>query len=117
MIGTTEDFEVEVKRTNIQKSVKQEIKDEGKMVKSLLKEEFGAFKNDTSIAPLEKQKTELQFEFDPEGDNDQTKSNEKTQEKEKIKKQEPSNLLNKLMKKTESDKKKLKEGEFEDDDF
>ena len=116
MIGTAQDFEVEVKRTDISKSVKTEVQEEGRTVRSLLKEEFGVFKNDTTLKSTKEHKPELQIEFDPEGVKE--KSTEKKEVKDPDKKKpEETNLLNKLMKKTESDKKKLKDGEFEDDDF
>lgn len=115
MIGTTDNFEVEVKRTDIKKNLKQDIQEEGKTVKSLLKEEFGVFQNDPTLIPIEEKQAELQIEFDPEGDASQTKSQNPSNYNNP--KQESPNLLNKLIKKTESDKKKLKEGEFEDDDF
>ena len=116
MMGTAQDFEVEVKRTDISKSVKTEVQEEGRTVRSLLKGEFGVFKNDTTLKSTKEHKPELEIEFDPEG------AKEKSTEKKEVKdpnqkKQEETNLLNKLMKKTESDKKKLKDGEFEDDDF
>lgn len=117
MIGTTDDFKVEVKRTDIKKNVKQEIQEEGKTVKSLLKEEFGVFKNDSSLSPIQEKQTELQFEFDPEGGSNSSKQQSESKPSDQKTKQDPPNLLNKLIKKTESDKKKLKEGEFEDDDF
>lgn len=115
MIGTTEDFDVEVKRTDIQKNVKQGIQEEGNTVKSLLKEEFGAFKNDASVGEIEKKQAPLQIEFNPEGKEDEV--NPATPKDKKPKQEEQPGLLNKLIKKTESDKKKLKDGEFEDDDF
>ena len=116
MIGTAQDFEVEVKRTDISKSVKTEVQEEGRTVRSLLKEEFGVFKNDTTLKLTKQQKPELQIEFDPEGGKNESTEKKEAKDMGKTKAEE-TNLLNKLMKKTESDKKKLKDGEFEDDDF
>ncbi|MEX2597271.1 MAG: AsmA-like C-terminal region-containing protein [Salibacteraceae bacterium] len=116
MKGTTDDFEVEVERTDIKKSLKEEIDKEKQTVKSLLKEEFGVYARDTSLTPYQpEKKAEVEIEFDPEA---KTESDPKsTNNPPEDSKTKEKGLFDKLIKKTETDKKKLKEGDFDDDDF
>jgi len=113
MTGTTDDFEVNVKRTDFNRSVKEEIKSEKQTVKNLLNEEFGIFERDSSVH--EETRNTIEIEFDPEASDtpaDTLKKKDNTNDKSKGKKG-----LKKLLEKTETDKGKLEDGEFEDDDF
>ncbi len=118
MIGTTDDFEIDVKRTTLKHTLKEQVLSESKAVKDLLRDEFNAIAKDSVRKPVEKPK-ELEFEFDAESGTEAdgkleeiTPATETPKEKSGDKK-----LLNKLIQKAETDKKKLKEGDFDDDDF
>ncbi len=118
MKGTTDDFEVDVERTTLKETFKERISEETNAVKNLLKDEFNAIAKD-SVRKRVEEPQELQIEFDPEakpGDSLPEESKgvpvdgkDGADGKKKI--------LNKLIQKTETYKKKLKEGDFEDDDF
>ncbi len=111
--GTVDDFDVDLKKSELRKSVQDQISTETKTVKGLLNEEFGIFDND-SILHVEEEPTELKIEFNPEAG---TEAADDTLTKDAASPTEEKKLLNRLIKKTESDKKKLKDGDFEDDDF
>ncbi|GEM_PF-411886 len=118
--GTTDDPKVTVQRTNVGKVLRQDLEAERQTVKSLLKSEFGAFSNDTTVRmPEEVPAEELQMEFNPETEIEKEDSKEMPVDSE-VKEdttKKPKSILDRFMKKTEADKKKLREGEFEDDDF
>lgn len=113
MKGTTDDFEVELERTNVKSTLKDEMTSEKNSVKSLLKDEFKILGKDTSAMVREQKQADIQIEFNPEAGT----SNETQTVKEKTQDPKEKNVLNKIIKKTETDKNKLKDGEFEDDDF
>lgn len=113
MEGTVDDFDIDIKRSELRKSVKEQISTETQTVKGLLNEEFGIFEND-SILRVEEETPELKIDFNPEAG---TEVQETKQQGDTTSKKDESKLLNRLIKKTESDKKKLKDGDFEDDDF
>jgi hypothetical protein len=109
--GTTDDFDVELARTNIKSTLKDEMKSEKNAVKNLLKEEFSSIKNDSTNSN-EIEFPAIEIEFDPEaGIEKKEKPSQKTEKKKE------STSLKGIIKKTESDKKKLGDGDFEDDDF
>jgi hypothetical protein len=112
MKGTTDDFEVELERTNIKTTLKDEMNSEKNTVKSLLKEEFKVFSADSTVNLPEEKKEVIGIEFDPEAGLNKPDTAVKKQTEAKNK----SNIWN-IIKKTESSKKKLGEGDFEDDDF
>ncbi len=122
--GTTEDFSVDVERTDIKRQVKEEIRSEKETVKGLLKEEFGVFAKEDSleVKPIRKEVNPVGIDFDPSlpEDSDNPEGGDTLKQPSEPKPSDgkkPANLINKIIKKTESDKKKLKEGDFEDDDF
>lgn len=118
--GTSENPVVKVERTNINSVVRQDLEEEKQTVKALLKDEFGAFENDTTVRSYEEKKPEdIQMEFDPstEIEKQESKQTEKSVPEKKATEKDKKSVLNKLIKNTEADKKKLREGEFEDDDF
>ena len=94
MIGTAQDFEVEVKRTDISKSVKTEVQEEGRTVRSLLKEEFGVFKNDTTLKSTKEHKPELQIEFDPEGVKEKSTEKKEVKDPDKRNQKKPTSSIN-----------------------
>lgn len=118
MVGTTDDFEIDVKRTNLKTTVKEQVVSESNAVKKLLREEFNAIAKDSIRKPAEKPK-KLEFEFDPAAGSktDEGKSASENAAPKKDEKPSDKKLLNRFLQKTESDKKKLKDGDFEDDDF
>ena len=113
MIGTTDDFDVELERTNVKSTLKDEMKSEKNTVKGLLQDEFKILGKDTSAKAREEKQPDIQINFDPEAGT----SNEVQKTKDQPEAVKEKNVLNKIIKKTETDKKKLKDGEFEDDDF
>ena len=110
--GAAEDFEVELARTNLKASLKDELKSEKNTVKNLLQEEFSSLKKDSSKSSPELESPVIDIDFDPEAGTNQQK-----QTKNPIEKKESKLGLKDIIKKTESDKTKLGEGDFEDDDF
>jgi uncharacterized protein involved in outer membrane biogenesis len=122
--GTTESFEVDLERTDIKRQVKEEIRTEKETVKGILKEEFGVFSKETDleVKPIKEEVNPVGIEFDPsmEEDGQDPKQQQEKKPSDSTKAEpdkKPAGFMNKLIKKTESDKKKLKEGDFEDDDF
>jgi len=117
MKGTTDDFEVDLVKTDFKFSIKDKFSKEKNEVKGILKEDFGVFKNDTNAKAPEQPKEEvIKIEFDAEAGTETKTQNADPAPKQNNQK-EDKNPLNRFMKKTETDKKKLKEGQFEDDDF
>ena len=111
MYGTTDDFEIDLERTNVKSTIKDEMISEKNEIKGILKEEFNAFQNDSTAVYNKPEKKEVEIVFDPDG-NLPKGTIQPTELKPKDQK-----VLNKLIKKTESNKKKLEEGAFDDDDF
>lgn len=109
MIGTTDDYEVELERTNVKSTIAEEMNNEKNEVKQLLKEEFGGAESNNSETSSET----IQIEFDPEGTKPDP-SKENTEEKEP---KEGGGIFDRLKKKSSKEKNKLKDGNFEDDDF
>jgi hypothetical protein len=101
-----------LERTNIKTTLKDEMNSEKNTVKSLLKEEFKVFSADSTVNLPEEKKEVIGIEFDPEAGLNKPDTAVKKQTEAKNK----SNIWN-IIKKTESSKKKLGEGDFEDDDF
>lgn len=116
MKGTSDDFEVELERTTVGKTLKEGVQQEANAVKELLRTEFNAIAKD-SARPEQSEPEELKIEFDPEATNDSGGDNTEETPAEKKPTETKPKLFDKLIKKTETDKKKLKEGEFDDDDF
>ncbi len=112
MKGTTDDFDVELERTNLKTTLKDEMNSEKNTVKSLLKEEFKVFSGDSTVNLPEGKKEVIGIEFDPEAGLNKAD----TAVKKQIEAKDKSSIRN-IIKKTESSKKKLGEGDFEDDDF
>lgn len=117
--GNTDDPQISVERTNVSSVIREDIVAERETVKSLLKDEFGAFSSDTTVRAFEvEEKEELQLEFNPETDTEREEQPAKeATAPPKKEAAEPKTIFDKLIKKTEADKKKLREGDFEDDDF
>ena len=111
MYGTIDDFEIDLERTNVKSTIKDEMISEKNEVKGILKEEFNAFQNDSTAVYNKPEKKEVEIVFDPDGNLPKERI-QPTELKPKDQK-----VLNKLIKKTESNKKKLEEGAFDDDDF
>ena len=86
-----------------------------------MKQDFGLFKKDSNaVAPVREEPKQLSIEFDAEEGTDVEAQKTKSVNTIGEKKEEPKtekNIFNRFIKKTETDKKKLKEGDFEDDDF
>jgi hypothetical protein len=116
MKGTTSDFEVDVQKTNLSSSFKSQMISEKNTVKGLLIEEFNVFKNDSDARYSEPEKEDLKFDFDPEATKNQKDTSAEAGES-PAKSPKDKNVLNRVIKKSETDKKKLKDGDFEDDDF
>lgn len=117
MKGTVDDFEVDLVKTDFKPKLNLDFSRENSEVRNTLKQDFSLFARDSLAKTQEPEAKELQIEFDAEAgtgtnSNANTNSNSGTQTKEQEK-----NPLNRFMKRTETDKKKLKEGEFDDDDF
>ncbi|MEZ4721969.1 MAG: AsmA-like C-terminal region-containing protein [Flavobacteriales bacterium] len=114
--GTTDDFKVELQKTNVRSTLKDNMTLEKNAVKGLLKQEFRIFSGDSNAVYEEPESEELEFEFDPEAGTsvDVSKPAKSDSIKAPVK---DKNVLNRIIKKTESDKKKLREGDFDDDDF
>lgn len=106
--GTTDDFSVEVERARDPKaeSIKQD--EERQTVIELLRDEFKSMLPDTA-ENLDRKPAEIEIEFDPEGGTSKPKATEPVQL--------DKNPINRMIRKTETDKKKLRDGQFEDDDF
>jgi hypothetical protein len=113
MVGTTEDFEIDVKRTNVKSTIKQEMQSEKNAVRDLLREEFTRSPSDTNSAVDEAVAPKVEIEFDPEEGLD----NDTVSEKKSQPKSEKKSGFGKIIKKTETNKKKLGDGDFDDDDF
>lgn len=115
--GTTEDFDVELERTNLKTTLREEVDTEKQTVKGLLREEFGVFGADSAAVAPPAEKKELRIEFDPEATGVPAGENEKKPGAAPSQQAREKGALNRFIKKNETDKKKLGEGEFEDDDF
>lgn len=115
MEGTTEDFDVDVQKLNLRRVIREEMASERNTVRDLFKEEFHHVHQDSTAEP----QPDVQIEFDPEAgqDNPDSQTPGSAPADTTKKKEQDKNLLNRFIKKTETDKKKLREGEFEDDDF
>lgn len=113
--GTTDDFEVNMEKLNLKRVLREEMTNEKNTVRDLLKEEFGGLK----AAPKEEEpeEPEIQIEFDPEAQARDTLASSEAKTPATKEKEPDKNPLGRLLKKAETDKKKLREGEFEDDDF
>ena len=122
MHGTTENFAIDVERTDLKRQIREEIATEKHTVKGILQQEFGIYKDDSiSIQPLREKENPVDFNFDPEAgseNQDKTGANKSNEVKTPLQSKEANpKILDKIIKKTETDKQKLKEGEFDDDDF
>ncbi|HBX52389.1 MAG: hypothetical protein A2275_06155 [Bacteroidetes bacterium RIFOXYA12_FULL_35_11] len=84
--GTTDNFSIRYDTRKVKESIKEAVKDEKKTIKSILKEEFGLFKNDTSLINFKKKKEEeekkkkqnkVKIKWDEESEGEIDKSEEK----------------------------------------
>lgn len=122
MFGNIEDLSYKLDKKERKLAKKEAIQEEKQELKSILKQEFGLFKNDTSVKKVEKEKVKPTFEvewdeFDENNEDDpltndleDLKSDQKSPEKKKNK------GLNKFLKKLgiEEEEKKKVEMEIED---
>jgi hypothetical protein len=119
MKGTTDDFEMDLVKTDLKFSLKEKVVQEKNEVKGILKQDFGLFKKDSNaVVPKKEEPKQIGIEFDAEEGTELQSQERPTSTP--TKKEEPkkeNSFLNRIIKKTETDKKKLKDGEFEDDDF
>lgn len=122
MHGTTDDFAIDIERTDLKRQIKNEIATEKSTVKGILQQEFGVYKGDSlKVQPLREKENPVDFNFDAEaGTENQGKSgSDKSTDIKSTTQTKETNpkIIDKIIKKTETDKRKLKEGEFDDDDF
>ncbi|MCO4807196.1 MAG: hypothetical protein KC456_11445 [Flavobacteriales bacterium] len=113
MIGTTDDFEIDVKRTNVKSTIKEDLQSEKNVVKGLLREEFTRSPSDTSSEVNQAGLPKVEIDFDPE----EGLEKDSTLEQQSTEKPKKKSGFGKIIKKTETNKKKLGDGEFDDDDF
>ena len=117
MYGNLSDLKFKLDKEEKKTARKEAIKEEKKELKSILKEEFGLFKKDSTIqTPVEEEtKTTFEVAWD-EFDNEPDVSTEKeTEKKEEKKKKDKNKGLNKFLKKlgVEEEEKKKVEIEIE----
>jgi len=86
MTGTVDKPIIKYDRKAMKQKIKQDIKDEKKNLKKLLNEEFGWFKNDTTLKNQDSrnknQDQKFKVEFNPEGKKDKPDSKKKPKEEE-----------------------------------
>ncbi len=86
MTGTVDKPIIRYDRKAMKQKIKQDIKDEKKNLKKLLNEEFGWFKNDTTIKNQDsrnkKQDQKFKVEFNPDGKKDKPDGKKKPKEEE-----------------------------------
>jgi hypothetical protein len=112
MYGNLSDLKYELDKKEKKTARKEAIKEEKQELKSILKQEFGLFKKDSTIQTPDEEKTKTTFEvewdeFDNEPDVTTEKETDKTEEK---KKKDKNKGLNKFLKKLgieEEEKKKV----------
>jgi hypothetical protein len=112
MYGNLSDLKYELDKKEKKTARKEAIKEEKQDLKSILKQEFGLFKKDSTIQTPDEEKTKTTFEvewdeFDNEPDVTTEKETDKTEEK---KKKDKNKGLNKFLKKLgieEEEKKKV----------
>ncbi len=113
MSGTAEDPIIEYEKNTTTEVVKEEVKKETQAVKQAFKEEFGLFKNDTTLktTPEPEEKLEFAIEWDEETD----KPDPVKKESESGNKSAKQRFLEVIKEKEK--KKNTDDFDFEDDDF
>jgi len=117
MYGSLSDLKFELDKQEKKTARKEAIQEEKQELKSILKQEFGLFKKDSSVQVSAQEKTKATFEVEwDEFDNEPDVTPEKeTEEKEEKKKKDKNKGLNKFLKKlgVEEEEKKKVEMEIE----
>lgn len=116
--GTVEDPVIELDKSAARAYRKEQTRKEVKTAKSILKEEFGMFKNDTTLPNLEEAQQEAEFNMDfgefsdPDSSKTEAKKQDSAQEQSRWK-----NIFNKTKSNSNEKKSKFEEWEFEEDDL
>ena len=119
MFGTTSDPQFEVDKDEKKKTKQEEWQEEKQEFKSILKENFGLFKKDTTLKVRESKKEEVEFiiyedELD-EAEESATQNNNKEKLRNKDNKMRSNKFFNKLIKNKNEEETESAEFEFEEE--